>query len=117
MAPSGLNLDHRRARQARMVSWEADILQEERDDLSSIRAKEGVVGELIGKTGGDKALEEELRNLGKKVDVKSMLEQIDSGHFVCWPNLHKISLYDDSELGRRPAAEMKRLFPGYVPAK
>ncbi|KAH7060256.1 hypothetical protein BKA57DRAFT_446716 [Linnemannia elongata] len=117
MMPSGLNLDHRRARQARMVSWEADILQEERDDLSSIRAKEGAVGELIGKTGGDKALEEELRNLGKKVDVKSMLEQIDSGHFVCWPNLHKISLYDDSELGRRPAAEMKRLFPGYVPAK
>ncbi|KAK3820827.1 MAG: hypothetical protein JOS17DRAFT_754967 [Linnemannia elongata] len=117
MTPSGLNLDHRRARQARMVSWEADILQEERADLGSIRAEEDAVGGLTGTAAGDTALEEELRNLGKKVDVKLMLEQIDSGRFVCWPSLHKISLYDDSEIGRRPAAEMKRLFPGYVPAK
>ncbi|KAG9073182.1 hypothetical protein KI688_000969 [Linnemannia hyalina] len=86
MTPSGLNLDHRRARQARMVSWEADILQEERDELGSTRAEEGAVGGLIGIAARDTALEEELRNLGKKADVKSMLEQIDSGRFreVIW---------------------------------
>ncbi|KAF8942515.1 hypothetical protein BGZ47_006403 [Haplosporangium gracile] len=115
MTPSGLNLDHRRARQARMVSWEVDILQEGHDDLGSTRAKEDVVGGLVGAAAEDTALKEQLRNLGKKVDVRSILEQIDSGRFVCWPSLHKISLYDDSEIGRHPVAEMKRLFPGYAP--
>jgi hypothetical protein len=119
MTTSGLNLDHRRARQARMVSWEAEILQEERDDAKSTRAEKtaAVGGSSETATAGEATLKEELRNLGKKVDVRSMLEQIDSGQLVCWPSLHKISLYDDSEIGRHPAAEMKRLFPGYVTVK
>lgn len=119
MTTSGLNLDHRRARQARMVSWETQILQEERDDAKSTRVEEtAAVGGSSGMAApGDAILKEELRNLGKKEDVRSMLEQVDSGRLVCWPCLHKISLYDDSEIGRHPAAEMRRLFPGYVTAK
>ncbi|KAG0293783.1 hypothetical protein BGZ96_002301 [Linnemannia gamsii] len=84
MTTSGLNLDHRRARQARMASWETEILQEERDDAKSTRVEEtAAVGESSGTAAaGDANLKEELRNLGKKVDVRLMLEQIDSGNLV-----------------------------------
>ncbi|KAF9931237.1 hypothetical protein FBU30_010562 [Linnemannia zychae] len=117
ITPLGLNLDHRRARQARMAGWAGDILKEEREDVKNTQMETTPTEELIGselvtmKPAEDEAeLKEKLKNLGKLIDVKLMLEQIDSGCFVCWPNLQRIILYDDIEVGRRPSAEMKRLF-------
>ncbi|KAG0364937.1 hypothetical protein BGX24_004339, partial [Mortierella sp. AD032] len=111
MTPLGLNLDHRRARQARRNSWRAEISRDEQDDLGSTQARGANEKAFSGAAADDSKLGEDLRGLGRVSDVNSMLEQIDSGRFICWPSLQKISLHDDSEIGRHPTAELRRLFP------
>ncbi|KAF9908572.1 hypothetical protein EC991_009717 [Linnemannia zychae] len=111
MTPSGLNFDHRRARQAHRVGWRTEIMEEKQGDFRSTQIGGAAAEALPGVVTDDPKLREELRGLGWLSDVNAMLDQIDSGHFSCWPSLQKICLHDDSEVGRRPAAEMKRLFP------
>ncbi|KAG0278047.1 hypothetical protein BGZ95_004809 [Linnemannia exigua] len=117
MTPLGLNLDHRRARQARRSGWKAEISRDEQDDLGSTQARGTDVKPCSGAAADDSNVAEALRGLGRVSDVDSMLEQIDSGRFICWPSLQKISLHDDSEIGRHPAAEMRRLFPADAAGK
>ncbi|KAK3845612.1 MAG: hypothetical protein J3R72DRAFT_435277 [Linnemannia gamsii] len=117
MTPLGLNLDHRRARQARRNSWRAEISRDEQDDLGSTQARGANEKAFSGAAADDSKLGEDLRGLGRVSDVNSMLEQIDSGRFICWPSLQKISLHDDSEIGRHPTAELRRLFPADATSK
>ncbi|KAF9908556.1 hypothetical protein EC991_009701 [Linnemannia zychae] len=54
-------------------------------------------------------LKNELRHLGLLVDVKEMMDEMDSDEFQCWKSLRKISLYRNGEVGLRPDQEIQRL--------
>ncbi|KAG0277144.1 hypothetical protein BGZ95_006461 [Linnemannia exigua] len=62
-----------------------------------------------GDHGGMAQLKKELRHLGLLVDVKEMIDEMDSDEFQCWKSLRKISLYRDGEVGLRPDQEIQRL--------
>ncbi|KAK3845637.1 MAG: hypothetical protein J3R72DRAFT_487336 [Linnemannia gamsii] len=59
--------------------------------------------------GGMAQLKKELSHLGLLVDVKEMIEEMDSDEFECWKSLRKISLYRDGQVGLRPDQEIQRL--------
>ncbi|KAF9927768.1 hypothetical protein FBU30_002885 [Linnemannia zychae] len=54
-------------------------------------------------------LKKQLENLGLLLDVKRMMEEMDSDDFQCWKSLRKISLYRDGEIGLLPEQEIQRL--------
>ncbi|KAF9090548.1 hypothetical protein BGX29_011420 [Mortierella sp. GBA35] len=110
------SLMDRRQRRKYVGEWEELLVGEEKAEALRIQQSSGqasddrtVQGGQSGLTDEDRQLRRELEHLGMLVDVKGMMEEMDSDDFQCWRSLRKISLYRDGEVGLRPDQEIQRL--------
>ncbi|KAF8947938.1 hypothetical protein BGZ47_007206 [Haplosporangium gracile] len=56
-------------------------------------------------------LKEELQNLGRLLDVKTMLDEMSDKDFRCWPYIQKVAFHRPIEMGLSPERELKEMFP------
>ncbi|KAG0279097.1 hypothetical protein BGZ96_002068 [Linnemannia gamsii] len=110
----------RRQRRKIVGEWEELLIEEEKQEALRIQThgqstfhddNTGINKPVAGLTEDEGAAEvrKELKDLGKLVDVKVMMEEMDSDDFQCWRSLRKISLNRDGEVGLRPEQEIQRL--------
>ncbi|KAG0314280.1 hypothetical protein BGZ97_009431 [Linnemannia gamsii] len=110
----------RRQRRKIVGEWEELLVEEEKQEAlriqthgqSTSRDDTPSINTSVAGLKEDKGVAEVWRllgNLGLLVDVKAMMEEMDSDDFQCWRSLRKISLYRDEEIGLRPDQEIQRL--------
>ncbi|KAF9155948.1 hypothetical protein BG015_007979 [Linnemannia schmuckeri] len=109
----------RRQRRKIIGEWEELLVEEEKQEMlliqthgqSGSRDDTNIATSVAGlkEDEGTTEVRKELDNLGLLVDVKAMMEEMDSDDFQCWKSLRKISLYRDGEVGLRPDQEIQRL--------
>ncbi|KAF9142849.1 hypothetical protein BGX30_002039 [Mortierella sp. GBA39] len=109
MVPSGRTAEFRKKRRLMMASWELikkeQVALKDPAEITRLALMDKDVlrwGELEVKT------KRELWRLGLLMEVKKVLEQMDSDGFECWPLLHRVSLNGGFEQG--PEACVRNLF-------
>ncbi|KAF9124744.1 hypothetical protein BGW39_007926 [Mortierella sp. 14UC] len=133
MVPSGHTLEKRQKRQAVMDAWEGCIWADVKDHETGVSSISQVVTSEARQdlAGATPELEHRLRNLGHKMDVKLMLEEmhLTGSGYVCWPELEEVDFHQfyraladykvqgaDSvkDNGAQVEALVKRLLPAHV---
>ncbi|KAF9118917.1 hypothetical protein BGW39_000748 [Mortierella sp. 14UC] len=126
MISAGHSAARRRARQAWINKtegrgcWATRLLDEEADDekrlLNYQRAlsMNGIAAVIHQENEGEdvEVLGKELQNLGLLKDVKQVLEEMDGKEeegYKCWPQMIRLSIYQEDTFGQNPEAEFKRL--------
>ncbi|OAQ34416.1 hypothetical protein K457DRAFT_133447 [Linnemannia elongata AG-77] len=109
----------RRQRRKIVGEWDELLVEEEKQEVLRIQTHgqsgshdDTSIATSAARLKEDEGMAEvrkELDNLGLLVDVKTMMEEMDSDDFQCWKSLRKISLYRDGEVGLRPEQEIQRL--------
>ncbi|KAK3811600.1 MAG: hypothetical protein JOS17DRAFT_490622 [Linnemannia elongata] len=59
----------------------------------------------------DPELKQDLQNLGRLLDVKTMLDEMADKDFRCWPYIQKVAFHRPIEMGLSPERELKEMFP------
>ncbi|KAF8942520.1 hypothetical protein BGZ47_006408 [Haplosporangium gracile] len=110
MVVSGHNARYREERRKIVAGWDECIMQEARQvDRRTERVQIDKRSEKLA--GVEDRLEHDLKHLGLVLDVKEVLDEMDSATYRCWPVLRRVSVFNDNGVGLRPADELMRLFP------
>ncbi|KAF9126521.1 hypothetical protein BGW39_006568 [Mortierella sp. 14UC] len=109
MVPSGRTAEFRSKRREMAASW--DTIRSEQLKLkdSAEITRLSLMNKDVLRWGElETTAKRELWRLGLLLEVKKMLEQMDTEDFECWPLLHKVSLNGGYEQG--PEACVRNLF-------
>lgn len=119
MIPSGQSprkVDERR----KVVSgWTQQLADEESMEarrirsISTMKARNGPFPSKLADIwdNTEPELKEELQNLGRLLDVKTMLDEMTDKDFRCWPFIQKVAFHRPIEMGLSPERELKEMFP------
>ncbi|KAG0262257.1 hypothetical protein BG011_000163 [Mortierella polycephala] len=116
MSDSGYSDDRRMKRQKAVAGWKRLLRLESQQRPNQLQRTQHAhlleVAEASGeRVSSRKRLEYDLRNLGRLLDIKLMMDELNSTrHSRCWPLLQKICLY--SYLRNEPIRASKGLMPG-----
>jgi hypothetical protein len=111
MVASGHSAKYKEERRKIAASWDECILKETRQvDRGTERTQINCSSKNMEGVAGDQ-LEHDLKHLGLVLDVKEMVDEMDSTDYRCLPVLQRVSIFNDHGIGLRPADELMRLFP------
>ncbi|KAG9073185.1 hypothetical protein KI688_000972 [Linnemannia hyalina] len=118
MVASGQSARYREERRKIVAGWDECLIKEarqvnrltERVAAASAAAQIYRKSEILTGVTEDR-LEQDLKHLGLVLDVKEVLDEMDSPTYRCWPVLQRVSIFNDHGLGLSPADELMRLFP------
>ncbi|KAG0066347.1 hypothetical protein BGZ90_001443 [Linnemannia elongata] len=106
MLQSGHSLDMRERRRVIVAGWDAQIEEEARKpDIQQVELQQQQQQQQQQRQQQEppvisSELAEQLQNLGRLVDVKEMIEEMDSKEgFPYWSELRRVSLFSESEFG------------------
>ncbi|KAG0075175.1 hypothetical protein BGZ90_010133 [Linnemannia elongata] len=113
MVASGQSARYREERRKIVAGWDECLVKEARQvNRRTERARAQIYkrSETLAVVTEDR-LVQDLKHLGLVLDVKEVLDEMDSPTYRCWPVLQRVSIFNDHGLGLSPADELMRLFP------
>jgi hypothetical protein len=120
MIPSGQSPRKVEERRKVVSGWTQQLADEERMEakrtrgISTMKALGGPSPSKLAVDIWNKVepeLKEELQNLGRLLDVKTMLDEMTDKDFRCWPFIQKVAFHRPIEMGLSPERELKEMFP------
>ncbi|KAF9550064.1 hypothetical protein EC957_001550 [Mortierella hygrophila] len=115
MVASGQSARYREERRKIVAGWNERLIKEARQ-VSRLTEKAAAAQiykrpETLLAGATEDRLWQDLKHLGLVLDVKEVLDEMDSPTYRCWPVLQRVSIFNDHGLGLSPADELMRLFP------
>ncbi|KAF9097357.1 hypothetical protein BGX23_009060 [Mortierella sp. AD031] len=111
MVPSGRTPEFRAKRREMVANWKTSIQEEQLKlkDPAEITRLSLMDKDVLRWGELETQSKRELWRLGLLLEVKKMVEQMDTDDFQCWPLLHRVSLNGGFEQG--PESCVRNLFP------
>lgn len=102
----------RQERRRIVKKWSELIALEEEQEITRIESDLWKKDDAILWENVDDVLQHDLKHLGFLLDVKHMIETMDTNGYTCLEHLRQVSLNNGAE--QRPIEELNRVFPpGY----